>query len=172
LARNSCRGGGNPTIRCPTAANSYTPRYQPDGNAVLNLQGNPNVLLTTETMERGGSVGSGLTFNVTGVPGGPADVTLRLDHPDTFQGQINLPTVAGDLNAVIFTGIQASSGQLRNDLLTLFDSNSNVINTTRVSGGPGVGGSDGLELQVTAIGTSLTEIGHTTISGTVIPLTT
>jgi hypothetical protein len=142
------------------------------GNGILDLQGNPTALITSETMEFGSSVGSGLTFNVVGAPGGPPDVTMRIDHPDTFGGQITLPSIAGDLDAVIFAGVQASRGQLRNDILTLFDGSNNVIDTTRVSGGPGVGGADGLELQVTVVGTSLTEINHTTISGAVIPLTT
>jgi hypothetical protein len=142
------------------------------GNAVLTLQPNPTGILSGETMELGGTVGSGLTFNVTGTPGGPPDVAIRVDHPDTFEGTINLPTVTGNLDAVIFEGIQASSGQLRNDLLTMFDAGGNILSMARVTGGPAVGGTDGLELQVTSVGTSLTEIGHTVISGTVIPLTT
>jgi len=95
-----------------------------------------------------------------------------VDHPDTFQGTINLPTVTGNLDAVFFEGLQASSGQLKTDLLTLFDAGGNTLATAEVTGGPGVGGPGRLELQVTSVGTSLDEAGQTVIAGTVIPLTT
>lgn len=114
-----------------------------------------------------------------GPVGGPADVTLRIDHPDTFKGLINLPSETGDLGAIILEGIQADSGQLRAGILSLFDAGGNVINTTRITGGPGIGGAGGLELHVTEVDvqgtplfrTILVEHGQTNTSGTIIPLT-
>jgi hypothetical protein len=130
------------------------------GNGTLDLLTGAS---SGETMELGGPVGSDLTFNVGG--GGPPSIDLRIDHPDTFQGLIDLATSAGGLDFIGFEGLQATSGDLKNGILQLFNG-ANLIDSTRINAGPGLG----LELRTTSVGTFLTE-ASSVIAGTVIPFT-
>jgi len=136
------------------------------GTGTLNLEDNLSAIDPGESMEVGGPVGSGLTFNVVGSTGFQL-IDLRLDDPTSFQGLINLAQAGNDLDSVGFVGIQATSGKLHNGILQLFSGGS-VVDSTRLSGTNG----SGLELQVTPVGTFLTQTVNPHIQGTVIPFTT
>ena len=83
------------------------------GSGTLNLStGN----VSGEDMEINGAVGRGLTFNLT--TSGPSLGTLQIDHPNEFHGLINFNSPFGD---IAFMGLQATSGDIRNDILQMFD---------------------------------------------------
>jgi len=134
------------------------------GDATLGLTGgNAN----GEFMEINGSVGSGLTFviNAASAP----DATLQIDHPDTFEGLIDLTAAPVGLGHVAFMGIHATCASLHDGILQMFEGNS-IVDTMRLTGG------NALQLHQTAAGVVLTAGSYSDIPpadlGTVIPLHT
>jgi hypothetical protein len=132
------------------------------GSGTLDLTGgNAN----GELMEVNGAVGGRLTFNISGTA---PDASLQIDHPNTFFGLIELPQTIG-LGHVAFMGIQATSADLFDGILLMFDG-SKPVDATRISGG-----SD-LHLQQTTTGVLLTEGAYSDVfpgsGGTPIPIHT
>lgn len=92
------------------------------GTAVFNLYGAQGEGDHTEV---NGSVGRGLTFKLSGIS------QLQIDQPHKFHGLIDLshPFI---LNNVTFVGLHATSAELLNGILQLFDGNK-LVDTTRVT---------------------------------------
>lgn len=93
------------------------------GTATINEAGGN---ASGEFMEINGAVGRGLTFNLSSI--GPRDVGLQIDHPNEFHGTIN--TMDG---FVAFMGLHATSGEILNGMLELFDGDK-LVNATRYTG--------------------------------------
>jgi hypothetical protein len=138
------------------------------GPGTLNLSSANHLF---EHMEINGAVGSGLTFNLT--TDGPPATSLQIDHPGTFHGLINIvePVLGPSLafGSVAFMGLHATSADIRDDILLLFDGKK-LVDTTRLSGGIG------LKLEQNSQGVMLSE-GSGDLSqpggpGTIIPLHT
>jgi hypothetical protein len=103
------------------------------GSGTLNLESANHL---PEHMEINGSVGRGLTFNLTS--GGPPATSLQIDQPSQFSGLIHIADPVGvaslGFGYVAFMGLHATSADIRNDILQMFDGNK-LVNTTRLSGG-------------------------------------
>jgi hypothetical protein len=111
------------------------------GNGTLDLNGGN---ASGEAMEVNGPVGSGLTFDINAP--GPCDAGLQIDHPTQFLGQIVLQS-----GWVGLMGIQATSADLRNGFLEIFNG-SRLVDATRFVSAPNnvVGG--GLQVQQNGAG--------------------
>lgn len=92
------------------------------GTATFNLYGAQGEGDLTEV---NGSVGSGLTFKLSGIS------ELQIDQPHKFHGLIDLSN-PGLINDVTFVGLQATSAELLSGVLQLFDGNK-LVDTTRVT---------------------------------------
>lgn len=92
------------------------------GTATFNLYGAQGEGDLTEV---NGSVGSGLTFKLSGIS------QLQIDQPHKFHGLVDLsnPFI---INDVTFAGLHATSAELLNGILQLFDGNK-LVDTTRVA---------------------------------------
>ncbi len=110
------------------------------GTGTLDLLGGN---ATGEFMEINGSVGPGLTFDISAP--GPDDAGLQIDHPSTFHGSIVLRS-----GFAAFMGIQATSGELLNGVLEMFNGSKLVDATRFVSAPNGEGGA--LQMQQTSAG--------------------
>lgn len=103
-------------------------------------------------MEVNGPVGCGLTFNLIGGP--PRDVGLQIGHPEEFHGTINRMD-----GFVAFMGLHATSGEILDGMLKLFDGDE-LVNATRFTGHTSDLGIDALQLQQNSAGVMLsTQIG-------------
>jgi hypothetical protein len=81
------------------------------GSGTLDLNGGD---ASGESMEINGAVGPGLTFNINSMPG---DAGLQIDKPLSFAADIHMQQSGW----VAFIGLHATSGELRNGLLEIFD---------------------------------------------------
>lgn len=77
------------------------------GSGTLDLNGGN---AAGETMEINGSVGRGVTFDISSP--GPGDAGLQIDHPSEFHGDVVLQS-----GYVALMGIQATSGELLHGVL-------------------------------------------------------
>jgi hypothetical protein len=100
-----------------------------------------------ETMELKGSVGSGLTFDISAP--GPCDAGLQIDHPAEFAGDVVLQS-----GYVAFMGVQATSGELLNGVLEMFNG-SKLVDTARLVSDPNNYGNDTLQMQQSSAGVML-----------------
>jgi hypothetical protein len=143
-------------------------------NTVLstNISGTGTVYLqggnaTGEFMEINGSVGRGLTFNISAP--GPDDAGLQIDHPSAFHGNIVLQS-----GFVAFMGVHATSGDLLNGILEMFDGNK-LVAASRFAGAPNVPG-ETLRMEQNSAGvmvsTGLGDHDQPGGIGTVLPLHT
>jgi len=134
------------------------------GSATLNLASANHL---SEHMEINGAVGDGLTFNLTTF--GPPVTSLQIDHPRQFHGLIHIDEPAGLTSVfdyVAFMGLHATSADLRNDMLQMFDGDK-LANTTRLDGGTG------LKLEQNSQGVMLSQasdVNQPGGPGTMIPL--
>ena len=124
---------------------------------------------TGETMTVNGSVGHGLTFDIGSGPIG--DAGLVIDQPASFHAAVDLQS-AGYLS---FTGLQATSGELLNGVLKLFDGET-LVKSTRLadtSTNPAFGS---LQLEQTSAGVAVSVGGGDHFQpggpGTALPLQT
>jgi hypothetical protein len=101
------------------------------GSGTVSLSG---ANLISERMEINGEVGAGLTFNVA--TAGPPDVSLRIDNPRQFHALIDIPALLGPPSGVdvAFMGLRATSGDLRDDILRIFDGKK-LVDTVRLNPG-------------------------------------
>jgi hypothetical protein len=113
------------------------------GSATLSMSGG-NAAGTS--IEIDGAVGAGLTFDLTG--GAPV-LSLQLDQPHRFHGLIDIGNPFS-LGYVAFMGLHATSADLRDDILQMFDHN-RVVDTVRLSSG-----GTNLQLQQNSAGVILT----------------
>ena len=111
------------------------------GTATINEAGGN---ASGEFMEVNGPVGRGLTFNLNSV--GPRDVGLQIDHPNEFHATIN--TMDG---FVAFMGLHATSGEILNGVLKLFDGDK-LVDQTRFTGGASLANGGVLQLQQNSAG--------------------
>lgn len=129
------------------------------GSARLDLSGGGGEGVA---MEVNGHVSSGLTFAVdAAIP----VVSLQIDHPKEFKGQIELPPAPG-LNFVAFMGLHVTSADLRNDMLFMFNGH-RLVDAIQLSGG------SNLQLEQNGAGVILSEgfaSGQPGGPGTSIPL--
>ena len=79
-------------------------------------------------MEVNGFVGCGLTLNLSSLGSEFSNVGLQIDHPKEFHGTIN--TIEG---FVAFMGLHATSGEILNGMLKLFEGDK-LVNATRFTG--------------------------------------
>lgn len=139
-----------------------------DGWGTLQLTGGNH---NGNAMEVNGSVGRGLTFEV-GNGGAPTE-SLRIDDPSRFHASLVLapdiqPSGSSLFGFVAFMGLHATSADLHNEILSMFDGNK-LVDTVRVSGGTG------WQLQQNSQGVMLTAFGASQQPGglgVVIPLHT
>jgi hypothetical protein len=137
-----------------------------------NLAGSGTVQLfggnaTGETMEVNGSVGGGLSFDIGA--GAVGDAGLRIDQPASFRAAVTLQSAG----FVAFMGIQATSGDLLNGMLTLYDG-STLVAAVRLADTANSVDYGGLQLQQTSFGVSVS-VGYGDNNqpgghGTVLPL--
>jgi hypothetical protein len=97
------------------------------GTGTLDLSGGN---ASGESMAINGAVGSGLTFNIHSIPG---DAGLQIDHPRAFAGDINMQQSGW----VALMGLHATSGELLNGILELFNG-SKLVDLVRLSNTGGV----------------------------------
>ena len=125
-----------------------------------------------EFMEVNGPVGCGLTFDLSSYLdfiGGPRDVGLQIDRPNEFHGTI------GSMDGfVAFMGLHATSGEILNGMLKLFDGGM-LVDAIRYTGPTSSSSGDVLQLQQNSAGVMFS-IGHGETyqpggNGTAIPLT-
>ncbi len=104
------------------------------GSGTLSLNSADHL---SEQMEINGTVGSGLTFNLTS--NGPPLTELQIDRPSQFHGAIHLdpPPSPGAFGFVALMGLHATSADLHNGVLQMFDGDK-LVETTRLSGGSGL----------------------------------
>jgi len=91
------------------------------GNATLSLFGGQG---EGDLTEINGAVGRGLTFALSGIS------ELKIDQPTKFQGLIDLSR-PGIINDVTFVGLHATSADLLDGILLLFNGN-RLVDATRV----------------------------------------
>lgn len=107
-----------------------------------------------ERMEINGAVGRGLTFDLSSAR--PPLTALQIDDPKQFHGRIiigsALPEPAG-FGDVAFMGLHATSADLRNDMLLMFDGHK-LVDAVRISGG-----GSGLKLEQNSLGVMLSQGG-------------
>lgn len=127
------------------------------GNATLSLYGGQGEGDLTEV---NGAVGRGLTFALTGLS------QLVIDQPAKFQGVIDV-SHPGIINDVTFAGLHATSADLLDGILLLFNGNKLVDATRVVTGGA-------VQLHQTSAGVVLSagSIGQVPADAAVIPLQT
>lgn len=135
------------------------------GTGTLNLNGGN---AAGEAMEINGSVGPGLTFDISSP--GPGDAGLRIDRPAEFRGDIVLQS-----GYVAFMGIQATRGELLNGVLDMFNG-CQLVGTARFTSAPNNVAGAGLQMQQNSEGVMLS-IGNGAYEqpggiGTVLPLHT
>lgn len=94
--------------------------------------------------EINGSVEQGLTFDIGRV------AALRIDHPDQFAGVLNFGN-GFPLHSVLLEGLTATSGELQNGVLNLFNGDQ-LIDSTRVTGN-----TSNLTLDQSSAGVTLSE---------------
>lgn len=118
------------------------------------------------SLELNGSVGSGLSFIMASTRGGS---DLIIDHPSAFSGLIQLADSPVALGHVTFVGVQATSAELLNGVLQMFNG-SNLVDSTRFSDPAGLA----VQLHQVTAGVVLTagSFNDTSNAGTVIPLKT
>jgi hypothetical protein len=118
------------------------------------------------SMEINGAVGSGLTF-IMGSTNATSDLTI--DHPRSFAGLIQLTSSPVTLGHVAFMGIHATSAELLNDTLQMFDG-SKLVDTARFSNPAELS----VQLHQTSAGVILTAglYNDTAGAGAAIPITT
>jgi hypothetical protein len=102
------------------------------GSATINVSHGANSTGGSESMEINGVAGPGLVFNIEG--GGPPS-HLRIDDPHRFFAQIAMPS-ANLVSSVTLAGVQATSADLIDDLLLLFDGRK-LADAVRVDPGGG-----------------------------------
>ena len=110
------------------------------GTGTLNLFGGN---ATGEFMEINGSVGHGLSFNISAP--GPDDAGLQIDNPASFHGAVTLHS-----GYVAFAGVQATTAELLDGVLELFNGNT-LVNSTRFTSSPNDPGAT-LQVQQNAFG--------------------
>ncbi len=110
------------------------------GNATIDLFGGN---AAGETMKIGGAVGRGLKFDVSAP--GPSDAGLQIDHPGQFKGSITLNS-----GYVALEGIHATSGELRDGILDLFNG-TKLVSSTRLADGSN-GNAGALQVQQNSVG--------------------
>jgi hypothetical protein len=130
------------------------------GNGTLDLDGGNHDGSNTVV---DGSVGAGLTFAVN--PGdNPSTVSLQIDDPSAFRGLIALQ---GGFEYIAFMGLHATSADISNDMLQMFNGN-RLVDSVRVTGG------QDLQMEQTTAGVMLSSGGVDTAQpggpGTAIPL--
>jgi hypothetical protein len=137
------------------------------GSGTLRLLGGDH---DGDAMEIDGSVGRGLTFELGG---GAPTMSLRIDDPGKFHGLIDLtpatsPPFPSLFGFVAFMGLHATSANLHDDMLLMFDCRK-LVDTVRLSGGSGLQleqNSQGVMLSSGGFGESQQPGGP----GTIIPL--
>jgi hypothetical protein len=111
------------------------------GSGTLNLNGGN---ADGEAMEVNGSVGSGLRFDISAP--GPCDAGLQIDHPSTFQAAVELQS-----GWVGFMGLRATSAELANGFLELFNGRK-LVDATKFVSAPNDGTGTGLQVQQNGLG--------------------
>jgi ribosomal protein S11 len=136
-----------------------------------NLTGSGTVTLPSanhvpQDMVINGSVSSGLTFMATSL-NGSSDLTIA--HPGEFQGLIQLSGAPEGLGHIEFAGIQATTADLLQSVLYMFNGGT-LVDATRFSDPAGLS----VQLHQTSVGVILTagSFNDTGNAGTVIPLRT
>ena len=114
------------------------------GTGTLDLSGGN---ASGETMEINGSVGNGLTFDISSP--GPGDAGLQIDRPAEFHGDVVLRS-----GYVAFMGIQATRGELLNGVLEMFDG-CKLVDAVRFAGEPNNIAGQGLQMQQNSKGVML-----------------
>jgi hypothetical protein len=107
-----------------------------------------------ERMEINGPVGRGLTFDLASA--GPPLTSLQIDDPGQFHGHIiigSAPPAPAGFGDVAFMGLHATSADLRNDMLLMFDGHK-LVDAVRISGG-----GSGLTLEQNSLGVMLSKGG-------------
>jgi hypothetical protein len=107
-----------------------------------------------ERMEINGAVGRGLTFDLASA--GPPLTALQIDDPGQFHGHIIIgsePPAPAGFGDVAFMGLHATSADLRNDMLLMFDGHK-LVDAVRISGG-----GSGLKLEQNSLGVMLSKGG-------------
>ena len=106
-------------------------------------------------MEIDGSVAGGLTFAMAG--GTAPTNSLQIDHPSEFHALIDFPSFYPGLSGaggqsefsfVAFMGLHATSSDIKNDMLRMFDGKK-LVDSVRIQGG------QGLQLQQNSAGVIL-----------------
>lgn len=132
------------------------------GTGTLNVDGGNH---DGGAMEINGSVTSGLTFDIN--PGVYAPTaSLQIDDPATFHALIALPVTPYTVAFIAFLGLHATSANLSNDMLQMFNGNE-LVDTVRLTGG------QGLQLEQNSSGVMLTagtDMYQPGGPGTIIPL--
>jgi hypothetical protein len=132
------------------------------GTGTLNVDGGNH---DGGAMEINGSVTSGLTFDIN--PGAYAPTaSLQIDDPATFHALIALPVTPYTVAFIAFLGLHATSANLSNDMLQMFNGNE-LVDTVRLTGG------QGLQLEQNSSGVMLTagtDMYQPGGPGTIIPL--
>jgi hypothetical protein len=111
------------------------------GHATIGLNGGQGEGAVAEI---NGSVGQDLTFNLGGV------AELKIDHPDQFAGAINISTGI-PLEQVTFAGLTATSGELLDGVLKLYNG-TQLVDSTQVTGSTST-----LSLNQTTVGVVLSQ---------------
>jgi hypothetical protein len=126
----------------------------PSGNHVLG------------SVEVNGSVGAGLSFIMES---GNASSDLIIDQPSQFAGLIQLGASPVSLGHVTFVGVQATSAELLNGVLQMFNG-AKLVDSVRISDPGGLA----MQLHQVTAGVVLTagSFNDTGNAGTVIPLRT
>jgi hypothetical protein len=106
------------------------------GSGTLRLLGGNH---NGDAMEIDGSVGRGLTFELGG---GAPTMSLRIDDPGKFHGLIDLtpatfPGFPSAFDFVAFMGLHATSANLHDDMLQMFNGRK-LVDAVRLSGGSGL----------------------------------
>jgi hypothetical protein len=119
------------------------------GTATVNLRSATHL---PEKMIVNGAVAAGLAFDLAS--GGPPVTSLQINHPELFLGRIridsSIPPPAG-FGDVAFMGLHATSADLRNDMLLMFDGHK-ILDAVRISGG-----GSGLKLEQNSLGVMLSQ---------------
>jgi hypothetical protein len=100
-----------------------------------------------ETMEINGSTGNGLRFDISAP--GPGDAGLVVEHPSEFHGTVVLQS-----GYVELLGLHATSGELLNGVLEMFNG-SKLVDTTRFVSEPNTAAGEPLQMQQTSVGVAL-----------------
>ena len=101
-----------------------------------------------ETMEINGSVGHGLTFDISSGPIG--DAGLQIDQPASFHAAVNLQSAG----YVAFMGLHATSAELLNGILKLFDGDK-LVQHTRFTDTANAANFGPLQVEQTSVGVAV-----------------